>query len=115
MQILTATRGRELPVARWVDRATVHPLWGAPVLLAVLSSFRDQRLSTGLAAFGEVGLAGEIRPVPNGQARLHEAVKHGFHQAIIPAGNKPRRPPEGLEVAALPRLSQVLERISDQF
>jgi DNA repair protein RadA/Sms len=85
------------------------------VLLAVMSSFRNRPLPADLIVFAEVGLSGELRPVPNGQARLHEAVKHGFHQAIIPAGNKPRRALEGLEVAALPRLSQVLDRISEQF
>jgi DNA repair protein RadA/Sms len=85
------------------------------VLLAVMSSFRNRPLPADLIVFAEVGLSGELRPVPNGQARLHEAVKHGFHQAIIPAGNKPRRAFEGLDVAALPRLSQVLDRISEQF
>jgi DNA repair protein RadA/Sms len=85
------------------------------VLLAVMSSYRNRPLPDDLIVFAEVGLSGELRPVPNGQARLHEALKHGFHQAIIPAGNRPRRALEGLEVAALPRLSQVLDRISEQF
>ena len=82
------------------------------VLLAVMSSFRNRPLPADLIVFAEVGLSGELRPVPNGQARLHEAVKHGFHQAIIPAANKPGRAIAGLEVAALPRLSQVLDRVS---
>jgi DNA repair protein RadA/Sms len=85
------------------------------VLLAVLSSYRNRALPSDLVVFAEVGLSGELRPVPNGQARLQEALKHGFHQAIIPAANKPRRGIEGIEVAALPRLSQVLERVSEQF
>ncbi len=78
-----------------------------PVLLAVLSSFRDRRLSTGLAAFGEVGLAGEIRPVPNGQERIQEAAKHGFRRVIVPRENAPKRPPRGIEICrwrACPRL-----------
>jgi DNA repair protein RadA/Sms len=82
-----------------------------PVLLAVLSSFRDQRLSTGLAAFGEVGLAGEIRPVPNGQERIHEAAKHGFRRVIVPRENAPKRSPSGIEILPVARLSQALELI----
>jgi DNA repair protein RadA/Sms len=61
------------------------------VILAILSSFRDKPVSNKLLVFGEVGLSGEIRPVPNGEERLKEAAKHGFETAIIPAANKPRR------------------------
>jgi DNA repair protein RadA/Sms len=61
-----------------------------PVLLAALSSFRDKPLETGLVMFGEVGLAGEVRPVYNGEERLREAAKHGFRHAIVPKGNAPR-------------------------
>ena len=61
------------------------------VILAILSSFRDNPVSNRLLVFGEVGLSGEIRPVPNGEERLKEASKHGFETAIIPAANKPRR------------------------
>lgn len=60
------------------------------VILAILSSFRDKPVSNRLLVFGEVGLSGEIRPVPNGEERLKEASKHGFESAIIPAANKPR-------------------------
>jgi DNA repair protein RadA/Sms len=84
------------------------------VLLAVMSSFRNAPLPADLVVFGEVGLSGELRPVPSGQDRLNEAVKHGFRQAIIPAANKPREPVPGLEVFAADRLVQVLERISEQ-
>ncbi|HHH39617.1 MAG TPA: DNA repair protein RadA [Sedimenticola sp.] len=80
-----------------------------PLLLAVLSSFRDRPLPKGLAAFGEIGLAGEIRPVPSGQERLREAAKHGFRRAIVPRANAPKRPPEGLEVVAVDRLPEVLD------
>ncbi|MEN8106381.1 MAG: DNA repair protein RadA [Pseudomonadota bacterium] len=83
------------------------------VLLAVISSFRNQPLPGDLIVFGEVGLSGELRPVPNGQERLNEAAKHGFHRAIIPAANKPKRAIEGLEVTAVERLSQVLETAMD--
>ena len=61
------------------------------VILAILSSFRDKPVSNRLLVFGEVGLSGEIRPVPNGEERLKEASKHGFECAIIPAANKPRK------------------------
>ncbi len=78
------------------------------VLLAVYSSLRGQALPTDLAVFGEVGLSGEIRPVPNGQERLREAAKHGFKRAIVPKGNAPRQPVEGMEVVAVGRLHEAL-------
>ncbi len=81
------------------------------VLLAVLSSFRDRPAPRDLVAFGEVGLAGEIRPVQNGQERLKEAAKHGFRKAIVPRANAPRRPIDGLEVVAIDRLPEILELI----
>lgn len=61
------------------------------IILAILSSFRDKPVDNRLLVFGEVGLSGEIRPVPNGEERLKEASKHGFKTAIIPASNKPRK------------------------
>jgi len=80
------------------------------VLLASLSSFRDRPLPNDLVVFGEVGLAGEIRPVPNGEERLREAAKHGFKQAIVPRANLPRRGgrAEGLEVRGVSRLGEVM-------
>lgn len=80
-----------------------------PVLLAALSSFRDRNIPRELVAFGEVGLAGEIRPVPNGQERLREAAKHGFRQAIVPKANQPKKGIDGLEVVAVDRLSEILD------
>jgi len=61
------------------------------VILAILSSFRDRPVSNRLLVFGEVGLSGEIRPVPNGEERLREAEKHGFETAIIPKSNMPKK------------------------
>ena len=81
------------------------------VLLAVLSSYRNQPLHQGLVVFGEVGLTGEIRPVPNGQERLREALKHGFKRAIVPKANAPKRSTGELEVVAVERLSEVLDAI----
>ncbi|HEY0634075.1 MAG TPA: DNA repair protein RadA [Gammaproteobacteria bacterium] len=81
------------------------------VLLAVLSSLRNRPLPEGLVVFGEVGLAGEIRPVPNGQERLKEAAKHGFTRAIVPKGNLARKGPDGLEVIGVNRLSEALSQM----
>ena len=80
-----------------------------------MSSFRNRPLPADLIVFGEVGLSGELRPVPNGQERISEAAKHGFHKAIIPAANKPKRTLKGLEVTAVSRLSQVLDTIAEAF
>jgi DNA repair protein RadA/Sms len=81
------------------------------VLLAMLSSFRSKVLPQGLIAFGEVGLSGEIRPVPNGTDRLSEAAKHGFTRAIVPKANRPKSPIEGIEVVAVASLSEALEAL----
>jgi len=59
--------------------------------------------------FGELGLAGEIRPVPFGEERLREAAKHGFKMALVPEANVPKRPPEGMSVRGVARLNQALE------
>jgi len=80
-----------------------------PLLLAILSSFRDRVTPKGLVAFGEVGLAGEIRPVPNGLDRLKEAAKHGFKKAIVSRANAPKKSIKGLEVIAADRLSDMVD------
>ncbi|VAW53947.1 DNA repair protein RadA [hydrothermal vent metagenome] len=81
------------------------------LILAALSSFRDKPLPNDVFTFGEVGLAGEIRPVPNGQERLKEAAKHGFKTAIIPKANKPRKGEsiEGLNIIAVQRVSELID------
>jgi len=80
-----------------------------PVLLAVLSSLRDRPLPEKTVAFGEVGLSGEIRPVPNGEERLKEAATHGFKRAIVPKANAPKAGTfKGLEVIAVERLGDAL-------
>ncbi len=79
------------------------------IILAILSSFRDKPVSNRLLVFGEVGLSGEIRPVPNGEERLKEASKHGFESAIIPVANKPRgKGFKGLNIIAVNHLSDTL-------
>lgn len=82
-----------------------------PVLLATLSSFRNKPLPADLAVFGEVGLAGEIRPVPNGLERLQEAIKHGFKRAIIPKANTPKKPDGRMDLLPAQRLLDVLDRL----
>lgn len=84
-----------------------------PVLLAVLSSFRNRPLAQRTVAIGEVGLGGEIRPVPNGEERLREAVHHGFKRIILPKANAPRKSPEGVEVIAVERLSEAIDATRD--
>jgi DNA repair protein RadA/Sms len=79
-----------------------------PAVLATVSSARDQPLANRLVCFGELGLAGEIRPVPYGEERLREAAKHGFERAIVPEANKPRRAIEGLQVIGVERLADAL-------
>lgn len=81
------------------------------LLLAVVSSFRDRALPQDLMTFGEVGLSGEIRPVPNGQERIREAAKHGFRRAIVPKANVPKDPVSGMEVVGVNTLSQALDAI----
>lgn len=82
-----------------------------PTLLAAVSSLRDKPLPQHLAAFGELGLAGEVRPVPYGEERVREAAKHGFRTLIVPAANRPKTIPEGVEVIAVQRLAEALERM----
>ncbi|MEE4360318.1 MAG: DNA repair protein RadA [Pseudomonadales bacterium] len=79
------------------------------VLLATISSFRDRPLPRELIAFGEVGLSGEVRPVPSGQERLREAVKHGFRRAICPKANVPREAIEGLEIVGVRSVQEALD------
>jgi DNA repair protein RadA/Sms len=79
------------------------------VLLACASSLRGKALPQHLAVFGEVGLSGEIRPVPNGQERLKEAAKHGFKAAIVPRGNAPKQAIDGMEIIAVGRLHEALD------
>ena len=92
-----------------------EPAADLPLLLAALSSFRDFILPRELVVFGEVGLAGEIRPVPNGQERLREAAKHGFKQAIIPASNAPKEPIKNLEIFPVSRLIDAVDLTIEKY
>jgi DNA repair protein RadA/Sms len=88
-----------------------EPAADLAVLLAVVSSMRDKPLPRGLIAFGEIGLAGEVRPAPRGQERLREAAKLGFSSALVPRANAPKQPIEGVQIFAVERLAQALERV----
>jgi DNA repair protein RadA/Sms len=82
-----------------------------PLILALLSSYREQALPADLVAFGEIGLTGEIRPVPFGEERLAEARKHGFRRAVIPRANQPQAAVAGMEVVAVDRLHEALDAV----
>lgn len=84
------------------------------LLLALISSFRNRPLPQDLVVFGEVGLAGEIRPVSSGQERISEAAKHGFKRAIVPFANKPKSAVENMEVFTVKKLADALA-ILDNF
>ena len=81
------------------------------IVMAARSSLRDVPVDHSLIAFGELGLAGEIRPVPFGEERLREAAKHGFKFAVVPEANVPRRAPEGMSVRGVTRLNQALDAL----
>ena len=81
------------------------------LLLAMISSFRNRPLPNDLIVFGEVGLAGEIRPVPNGTERIIEATKHGFKRAIVPKANMPKQTMQGMKVIPVARLSEALNAL----
>lgn len=89
-----------------------EPAADLPLVMAALSSFRAHPVPGDTVIFGELGLAGEIRPVQGGEERLAEAAKHGFKRAIVPKANAPRKNSfKGLQVHAVDRLEQVIELI----
>ena len=90
-----------------------EPAADLAVLLAIVSSLKNTPLPAKLVVFGEVGLAGEVRPVQRGQERLREAAKLGFTQALIPHANRPRQPIAGLEVLAVRRVEEAVVRVRD--
>jgi len=83
------------------------------LLLAIISSFQNKPLPRDMICFGEVGLSGEIRPVPNGQERIREAAKHGFTRAIVPAANLPKQAISGMSVIGVGRLIDALDAIEE--
>ena len=91
-----------------------EPAADLAVLLAIQSSLRGRPLPKGFLAFGEIGLAGEVRPAPRGQERLKEAAKLGFTVALIPKANAPKKPIEGLTVHAVERVDEAINWVREQ-
>jgi DNA repair protein RadA/Sms len=90
-----------------------EPAADLAVLLAINSSMRNKALPRGLVVFGEIGLAGEVRPAPRGQERLREAAKLGFSIAMIPKSNAPRQPIEGMKIIAVERIDDAFNKLRD--
>ena len=90
-----------------------EPAADLAVLLAINSSMRNKPLPRGFVVFGEVGLAGEIRPAPRGQERLREAAKLGFSIAMIPKANAPKQPLEGMTIIAVDRIDDAFNRLRE--
>jgi DNA repair protein RadA/Sms len=90
-----------------------EPAADLAVLLAINSSMRNKALPRGLVVFGEVGLAGEIRPAPRGQERLREAAKLGFSVAVIPKANAPKQKIEGMTIVAVERIDEAFSKLRE--
>ena len=88
-----------------------EPAADLAVMLAITSSLRGRPLPRGFIAFGEVGLAGEIRPAPRGQERLKEAAKLGFTTAIVPKANAPKKAIPGLSIHAVERVDEAMDTL----
>jgi DNA repair protein RadA/Sms len=86
-----------------------EPAADLAVMLAITSSLRGKALPKGFIAFGEVGLAGEVRPAPRGQERLKEAAKLGFTVAVVPKANAPKKPIAGLTIHAVERVDEAMQ------
>lgn len=83
-------------------------------VFSIVSSLKNRPLGKGIATFGEIGLAGEIRPSPRGQERIREAAKRGYSHLILPRANAPRTAPEGVHVRPIERLDQALEALWEE-
>ncbi len=90
-----------------------EPAADLAVLIAITSSLKNRPLPAKLVVFGEVGLAGEIRPAPRGQERLREAAKLGFTRALIPEANRPKQAIPGIEVVAVRRVEEAVARLRE--
>ena len=90
-----------------------EPAADLAVSLAVVSSLTDRPIPSKVVVFGEIGLAGEVRPAPRGQERLKEAAKLGFEKAVVPKANQPRGRIAGLEVIAVERVDQAVRVLRD--
>jgi DNA repair protein RadA/Sms len=118
LALLLAVLHRHAGIATWEQDVFVNAVGGVrigepaadlAVCLAVVSSFSDKAISAKVAVFGEIGLAGEVRPAPRGQERLREVAKLGFEKAIVPSANQPKTKTPGLEVLAVERVDQAVQ------
>jgi DNA repair protein RadA/Sms len=82
-------------------------------LLSIVSSLKNKSLPDKLIVFGEIGLAGEIRPAPRGQERLKEAAKLGFSRALIPEANRPRQTIANMEIVAVRRVEEAFQKLRE--
>ena len=118
LAMLLAVLHRHAGIATWEQDVFVNAVGGVrigepaadlAVCLAVVSSFSDRPIPSKVAVFGEIGLAGEVRPAPRGQERLREVAKLGFEKAIVPRANQPKSKLAGLEVLAVERVDQAVQ------
>ncbi|MEW6689070.1 MAG: DNA repair protein RadA [Pseudomonadota bacterium] len=117
LAMLLAVLHRHAGIATWEQDVFVNAVGGVrigepaadlAVSLAIVSSLTDRAIRTKTVVFGEIGLAGEVRPAPRGQDRLKEAAKLGFEKAIVPKANQPKAVISGLEVIAVERIDQAV-------
>jgi DNA repair protein RadA/Sms len=122
LAMLLAVLHRHAGIATWEQDVFVNAVGGVriaepaadlAVCLAAVSSLTDRPIPAKIAAFGEVGLAGEVRPAPRGQERLREAAKLGFEKVIIPRANTPRAKIPNLDVLAVERIDQAVALLRD--
>jgi DNA repair protein RadA/Sms len=122
LAMLLAVLHRHAGIATWEQDVFVNAVGGVrigepaadlAVCLAVVSSLSDRPIAQKLAVFGEIGLAGEVRPAPRGQERLKEAAKLGFTKALIPRANAPKGRISGLEIVAVERVDQAVAKLRD--
>src|SRR5688572_23835880 len=122
LAMLLAVLHRHAGIATWEQDVFVNAVGGVrigepaadlAVCLAVVSSFTDRAIPAKVLAFGEIGLAGEIRPASRGQERLREAAKLGFEKAIVPKANQPKTKIAGLDTIAVERIDQAVRVLRD--
>jgi DNA repair protein RadA/Sms len=118
LALLLAVLHRHAGIATWEQDVFVNAVGGVrigepaadlAVCLAVVSSLSDRPIPSKVAVFGEIGLAGEVRPAPRGQERLREMAKLGFEKAVIPRSNLPKGKIAGLEIVAVERVDQAVQ------
>jgi DNA repair protein RadA/Sms len=122
LAMLLAVLHRHAGIATWEQDVFVNAVGGVrigepaadlAVCLAVVSSFADRPIPSNVLAFGEVGLAGEVRPAARGQERLREAAKLGFERAILPKANLPKTKITGLETLTVERIDQAVRLLRE--